>query len=152
MTKKLVNLVALFYTDIADWFMTLFIWAKPIHLSVYNFNIDCVQRWCDLRAFPQTVLQTYKTSKNRRYSLMGWLPVAAWEAMVCASGGGLESCVCPDFDERCSTRHRSTRPCSLRPSEALRGKRRLPSENYYTHSNPIVTKRIILFLAAQTNI
>lgn len=49
-------------------------------------------------------------------------PAAVWEAMACASGGGLASCASPDFDEHCSTRHKSTRLCSPRPSEALTGK------------------------------
>lgn len=42
--------------------------------------------------------------------------------MACASGDGPGSCVCPDFDERCSTHHRSTPPCSRRPSEVLQQK------------------------------
>lgn len=63
-------------------------------------------------------------------SFMGLLPVAAWEAMVCASGGGLVSCVCPDFDERCSTHRRSAHPCSPRPSEALGRKRKHQRENH----------------------
>lgn len=42
-----------------------------------------------------------------------------------ASGGGLGSCACPGFDEHCSTRHKSTHPCSLRPSEDLKDKDKL---------------------------
>lgn len=52
----------------------------------------------------------------------GCVPGAAWEATVCASGGGLGNCACPGFDEHCSTRRKSTPPCSLRPSEDLKDK------------------------------
>lgn len=41
---------------------------------------------------------------------------------MCASGGEPGSCACPGFDEHCSTRHKSTHPCSLRPSEDLKDK------------------------------
>lgn len=36
--------------------------------------------------------------------------------MVYGSGVGLGNCVGPDPGGRCSTHHRSARPCSLRPS------------------------------------
>lgn len=70
-----------------------------------------------------TITQT-NINVNKRFPCMGLLPVAVWEARVCASGGGLVSCVCPDFDEHCSTHRKSTHPCSPRPSEALRGKKK----------------------------
>lgn len=74
---------------------------------------------------------------------MGLLPVAAWQAMACVSGGGLGSCVGPDFDERCSTHRKSTHPCSPRPSEALRGKRKPQSENHDTCSDLIGELQLI---------
>lgn len=81
-----------------------------------HFRRDNTTKMC---TFTQTHINVNKT-----FSCMGLLPVAVWEARVCASGGGLVSCVCPDFDEHCSTHRKSTHPCSPRPSEALRGKKK----------------------------
>lgn len=50
------------------------------------------------------------------------VPGAAWEATVYASDGGPGSCACPGFDEHCSTRHKSTHPCSPKPNEDLKDK------------------------------
>lgn len=63
-------------------------------------------------------------TKKQMFPAWESLPVAAWEATACASGVGLVSCVCPGSGERCSTHRKSTHPCSQRPSEALRRKRK----------------------------
>lgn len=63
-------------------------------------------------------------TKKQMFPARESLPVAAWEATACASGVGLVSCVCPGSGERCSTHRKSTHPCSPRPSEALRRKRK----------------------------
>lgn len=65
-------------------------------------------------------MEHVQENETQLFSQRGVKPVAASEAMAFASGDGLGSCVGQDFDERCSTHHRSTPPCSPRPSEALK--------------------------------
>lgn len=65
--------------------------------------------------------------------------------MACVSGGGLGSCVFPNFDEHCSTRHKSTHPCSQRPSEVLQGKRNVSSHVFIFTTITHVTYMLIVY-------
>lgn len=107
MKKKPFNGVAFTDNELVRLHNTLFTWTQ------HNAS-----QWLDGQ------LLSWKTTWIRRehFPVRGLLPVAVWEATVCASGGGHVSCVCPDYDERCSTHRKSTHPCSPRPSGALRGR------------------------------